>query len=88
MKVMLNTINNGTTVKLTGDRTAIVRDGMKNSMTRLVEVIAGGFCRETGSEYVFNILQVQVDGAWYEVEMTDRQKKRAAGIKDALDKYF
>ena len=84
MKVLMNAINNGTTVLLTGNRVAIVRDGMKNAMTRMVEVISGAPVREMGSIYIFDIVKVKIDDAWYETEMTERQRKRASEIKNAL----
>ena len=84
MKVLMNAINNGTTVLLTGNRVAVVRDGMKNAMTRMVEVISGAPVQEMGSVYIFDIVKVKIDDAWYETEMTERQRKRASEIKNAL----
>ena len=83
MKVLMNAINNGTTVLLTGNRVAVVRDGMKNAMTRMVEVISGAPVQEMGSIYIFDIVKVKIDDAWYDTEMTERQRKRASEIKNA-----
>tara|TARA_B100000959_G_C14785141_1_gene543179 strand:- start:79 stop:336 length:258 start_codon:yes stop_codon:yes gene_type:complete len=70
-----NEIKKGTKVKLTSPPvTGIMADNLRG-IRRTVDVKgseAGGF-DETGSVWAFNILQVEVDGKWQDVEHTPQQ---------------
>lgn len=80
--MLINDIKSGMRVSLRGGGLATVKDN-KKGMTRLIEVETSQG-KDTGSEYAFNFIKVEVGSKWEEVTMTPDQQKQAQKIKVML----
>ena len=73
--MLTNDIKKGTRIRLRIGWEAEMADNKKGNI-RLAKVF--GLYTELGSEYVWNIVQAEIDGEWVDVELTSKQKKDAA----------
>ena len=73
--MLTNDIKKGTRIRLRNGWEAEMADNKKGNI-RLAKVF--GLYTELGSEYVWNIVQVQVGEEWVDVELTPKQMKDAA----------
>ena len=73
--MLTNDIKKGTRIRLRNGWEAEMADNKKGNI-RLAKVF--GLYTELGSEYVWNIVQAEIDGEWVDVELTSKQKKDAA----------
>ena len=73
--MLTNDIKKGTRIRLRNGWEAEMADNKKGNI-RLAKVF--GLYTELGSEYVWNIVQVQVGEEWVDVELTSKQMKDAA----------
>jgi len=74
-----NDIKKGAKLYLTGGREATMQDNAKG-ISRLVEITAGGY-PDWGSVYVWDILQVEVDGEWKTLSLSKIHEKKMANVK-------
>ena len=73
--MLTNDIKKETRIRLRNGWEAEMADNKKGNI-RMAKVF--GLYTELGSEYVWNIVQVQVGEEWVDVELTSKQMKDAA----------